>query len=783
MSRHARSYVSIAAAIALLALLAWRTTVLPPPPGILVPAALFGLLVIFTTTFGVPLGGGRMSLVPMTAVAAYLVVGLVPAAWIVALGALVEETIRYLWAERLAMRREADLLSTLGLGAANVFIGTGSVLAGGAVFTALGGTVPLTVVTLPLIPPLLLLGLTYLAANYLIAGLYIAARSQKALGLYGRSLPNLLLYEGAPLAFAPLMALIYTRLGLPWFILFAIALVLASLIIYNLVATRQRLERRVKELGGLQAVGQALSASLDLMTILEAIHRQVGELMPAHNFYVALYDPESDEVSFPLAVEDGRPVRWSARRAGNGLSEYVLRTRAPLLIHSEVAGTLQRLGVAAIGRPAASWLGVPICAGQEPLGVIAVQSFSPNELYDEAHREVLVTIAAQTAVAIQNAHLYARTDRALARRVQELDSILRTAQEGILLLDTAWRVLAANRTLADFLGLAQGELHGNLRATVEGENPALARMGYTTDTLAFDCQVLLQEGSAHKRQTVLLPGPPERPAERTLTPVRDRQGTVTGWLIVLRDLTEERELARLREELTHLLIHDLRSPLTVMQGSLSLIERLLQQGNYGKLPQLLAMAQHGNEQLLDMINQLLDISQLESERMPLRREPVAVADLLQRTAERFALLANATAINLQVEVEPDLPPIQADTALIGRVLSNLVDNALKFTPDGGQVRLWARRAPPDAPPGVLIGVRDTGPGIPVEYQGELFKKFRQIGSPAGRRRGTGLGLYFCRLVVDSHGGQIWVESQAGEGSNFVLRLPAERGAVVQPVGG
>lgn len=775
MNRRTRSYASIAAALGLLTLLVWRTIAFPPPAGVLVPGVLFCLLVIFTTTFGVPLGGGRMSLVPMTAVAAYLVVGLVPAIWVVILGALSEEVIRYLWAERLGMRRETDLLSILGLGAANVLISAGSILASGAVFAVLGGTVPLTAVTLPLLPPLLLLGLTYLAANYLIAGLYIAARSRKALRLYGRSLPNLLLYEGAPLVFAPLMAMIYTGLGLPWFILFAAVLVLASLIIHNLSITSQRLERRVKELGSLQAVGQALSASLDLGTILEAIYRQVSELMPAQNFYVALYEPDSDEVSFPLAIEDGRPVHWSARRAGNGLSEYVLRTRAPLLIRSDVANSLKQLGVVAIGRPAASWLGVPICAGQESLGVIAVQSFSPDELYDEAHREVLVTIATQAAVAIQNAHLYARTDQALARRVQELDSILRTAQEGILLLDTAWRILAANRTLSDFLGLSRGELTGSLRAAVEGENPVLARMEYTTDTLAVDCQALLQEESAYKRQTVLLPGPPERPVERTLTPVRDQQGTVTGWLIVLRDLTEERELARLREEMTHLLIHDLRSPLTVMQGSLGLIERLLRQENYGELPRLLAMAQHGNEQLLDMINQLLDISRLESAQISLRLEPIAVSDLLQRVAERFAPLAQATGLDLQVEVEPDLPPLQADVALIGRVLSNLVDNAIKFTPNGGQVRLWARRASPDSPAGILLGVRDTGPGIPAEYQGQLFKKFLQIQSQASRRRGTGLGLYFCRLVANSHGGQIWVESQAGQGSNFILRLPLETG--------
>lgn len=775
MDRRIPSYASLVVVVVLLALLSWRTALAPPDPRAIVPGVLFCLLLAFTTTFGVPLAGGRVSFLPMTAVASYLVLGLVPAAWATVVGALLHEVARHLESGRLGLRREPNLLRRLGLGAANVIIQTLALLAGGAVFESLGGRAPLTAVDLPLMP-LLLLGLTYLGANFLAAGVYLTARSRKALALYLHALPSLLLYEGVPLVFAPLLALIHNDLGLVAFLLFAVILVAFSLIVRNLALTRQRLERRIKELGSLQAVGQALSDSLDLAAILGAIHRQVGELMPAHNFYVALYNPETDEISFPLAVEEDRPIRWRARRSGSGLSEHVMRTGQPLLIPADVPGALKQLGVALIGRPAASWLGVPIRAGEQVLGVIAVQSYSPAERYDQAHQEVLVTIAAQAAVAIQNAHLYTRTDKALARRVQELDSILRTAQEGILLLDPAWRVVAANRTLADYLGLAQDELvDASLRSEAEGENPILARLGYTTDALAVDCQALLQGEIPYKRRAIVLPNPPGRPVEQTLTPVVDREGISTGWLLVLRDLTEERELERMREELTHLLIHDLRSPLTVMQGSIALIGRLLRQHNYEEIPPLLAMAQAGNEQLLHMVNQLLDISQLESDRMPIHPEEVAVAPLLEQVAGRFVPLATAVQIDFQVFAEPGLPPLCADPALIGRVLENLVDNAIKFTPDGGRVRLWARSASLPSPPRVLIGVTDTGPGIAPEFLGNLYKKFQRVPNQAGRRRGSGLGLYFCRLVVESHGGQVEVESEPGRGSTFALHLPAGLG--------
>ncbi len=772
MSRQFRALLSLAVALIILALLTWQTIATPPPPGILLPSLLFVVLVFFTNTFGVPLGGGRMSLLPMTAVAAYLVLGLLPAGWVSFLGVLLQEVVRYHWAERLEMRREPGLVASLGLAAANIVMQTSSILAAGAAYQAMGGASPLQEVGWPQVPLLLVLGLSYVGANYLLAGLYIAARSRDALRFYLRSLPNLFLYEAAPLVFAPLTALVYTRLGIAQFAAFAAILVISSLIIYSLAATSRRLERRVKELDSLQAVGRALSATLDLERLVGAIYEQVRRLMPAHSFYIALYDPETEEVSFPLAIEDDKLVRWRSRRMGQGLTEYILRTRAPLLIQKNLPAVLEELGVAMIGRPATSWLGVPLLAGPRPLGVIAVQSYSADESYDRSHQDVLDTIAAQAAVAIENARLYARTDQALARRVQELDSILRTTREGLLLLDPEWRVLAANRALAELLGVAQGELAGqSLLTSPAGEGPPLlALLGYDRAELQAECEELARE-TGHSRRQRSVVGPAERSVERTLTPVRDQGGTIVGWLLVLRDLTEERQIERMREELTHLLVHDLRSPLTVMKGSLDTMRLLLEQGDQQQIRDLLSLARRGNEQLLRMVNELLDVSQLESERMPVHPEVVEVRPLLEAAVSRLAPLAGAANVTLEIAAEPDVPLLYVDPALIGRVLGNLLDNAVKFTPDGGRVRLWARPAPDGDVPALLVSVSDSGPGIPPESRDQLFKKFGQVSTATGRRRGTGLGLYFCKLAVEAHGGQIGVESVAGQGCTLVMRLP------------
>jgi signal transduction histidine kinase len=153
--------------------------------------------------------------------------------------------------------------------------------------------------------------------------------------------------------------------------------------------------------------------------------------------------------------------------------------------------------------------------------------------------------------------------------------------------------------------------------------------------------------------------------------------------------------------------------------------------------------------------------------------------LLDEVAAALLPLARSADIALEVSVPEHVPYLWVDAALIGRVLSNLVDNAIKFAPDGSCVTLWARPDSEDGSKGLLLGVSDEGPGIPREEQEALFEKFHRVASVKGRRAGTGLGLPFCKLAVEAHGGRIWVESPSRDvglenaGSTFMMTLPTE----------
>ncbi|HEX8236858.1 MAG TPA: response regulator [Abditibacteriaceae bacterium] len=233
-------------------------------------------------------------------------------------------------------------------------------------------------------------------------------------------------------------------------------------------------------------------------------------------------------------------------------------------------------------------------------------------------------------------------------------------------------------------------------------------------------------------------------------------------------------LESLRDSLTMMLVHDLRTPLTTILGPLE----MLQTGQFGGLEEvqkeIVAMSLRSGYRLLGLVNELLDVSKMESGEMTLHRSEVKVPDVVQDAVELVAKVNTNDMSRIQYGFEDDLPPISADEDLLRRVLVNLVANAMKFTRSDGTVTVSAARAgTSDADSGtVIISVSDEGEGIPPEDRERIFEKFGQVESRrAGRKMSTGLGLTFCKLAVEAHGGRIWVESEMGKGSTFHCTIP------------
>ena len=239
--------------------------------------------------------------------------------------------------------------------------------------------------------------------------------------------------------------------------------------------------------------------------------------------------------------------------------------------------------------------------------------------------------------------------------------------------------------------------------------------------------------------------------------------TQLGRLLVLRDVTQERQLEQMREDLTNTIVHDLRNPLTAVKGGLGVMKRM------GKLhPEVLEAASSAAEQMLQLVNTILDVSRMESGQMPLTLDAIDLALLVADLFRQQLPGAETARVRLESEIAPDLPPLWCDAGIVKRVLQNLVSNALRHSPTDGVLRVTAEAQPSGS---ALIKVIDSGTGIPPELQSRLFQKFA---STQGAGRGTGLGLAFCRLAVEAHGGNIWVESTAAHGTTFSFTLPYKR---------
>jgi K+-sensing histidine kinase KdpD len=560
------------------------------------------------------------------------------------------------------------------------------------------------------------------------------------------------------------------------FLAAALAISGVALVTRSMAFARRDLERQSQDLGGLQAVGRVLSHSLELDKVLQAIYQQVCLLMPSESFYIAMYEPDTDEITFPLAVENGAEINMPPRRGGRGLIETILHTRIPMRNRQTTDVLRRRLGIDNRGRPPTSWLGVPIMAGDQVLGVLAVQSFSVFDLYDEEHEQILSAIASQAAVAIQNARLYARTDEALARKMEEMTSILRTVDEGICLLDKNGKILSINSALADYLGDDESNLVGkNLfyPGTIQ-EKSLLGKIGYAAGGLQKDIIALENEETEVKVCTIEAVNYREEFWERTTTPVRDLEGRISGWLIVLRNITDEIKLTQMREDMLHMLVHDLRSPLTVIMSSFGALRKLLLGVGGEEVDRLIGLSQKASQKLLRMVNLMLDVSKLEEGELTLEREWHPLKPLLGESAEQFYPSLRKANLNLDVRSDGEMIEVFVDKDHMDRVLTNLLDNAIKFTPDGGHIILWSRMEMNEDAPSLLIGVSDDGPGLPEESRQRVFQKYHQHQSIQGRRAGTGLGLYYCKLVVEAHGGEIGLESKNGKGSTFKISLPSFR---------
>jgi len=340
-------------------------------------------------------------------------------------------------------------------------------------------------------------------------------------------------------------------------------------------------------------------------------------------------------------------------------------------------------------------------------------------------------------------------------RATLLDTILESLDDGVIAQDQQGRVQLFNSAAERLFDLPRSEVLG--RPLVE----AIREYG-----LAEALEAAAVQGAGQTRSVRLM-----RPVERELqirsAPLRRADGELAGAVAVLRDVTEMRRLEQVRTEFVANVSHELRTPLTALKG---FIETLLDgaMDDPATARRFLEIVRRETDRLVSLINDLLDLSRLESPHLEVELVPVNLSLLAAECAELFRQRAESRSIDLSVQCPPALW-VMGNESLLRQVLINLVDNAVKYTPEGG--RVWISGDREGA--WVELAVADTGPGIPGRALNRVFERFYRVDKARSRAMGgTGLGLSIVRHAVERQGGRIWVESAPGEGSTFRVRLRA-----------
>ena len=256
----------------------------------------------------------------------------------------------------------------------------------------------------------------------------------------------------------------------------------------------------------------------------------------------------------------------------------------------------------------------------------------------------------------------------------------------------------------------------------------------------------------------------------------DLAGQVSFWnavvrlgffLIVVTSLAALRRSRQRQEDLMSFVVHDLRAPLGNMLTALDMLQtREVAPEPDNTWDELIKLGQASGKRMLILVNSLLDLSRLESGKLEVQREEVALGELFAESVAQVILTAEYKQVVIKSEIDPRVTAVSADPALTQRIIVNLLNNAIKFSPINGEIALRAMLSPANE---VVLSVQDDGPGIPAEWQRRVFAKFGQVSG--GKTGGSGLGLTFCKLAVEAQDGRIWLESEKGQGTILSFSLP------------
>ena len=512
-------------------------------------------------------------------------------------------------------------------------------------------------------------------------------------------------------------------------------------------------DQRLRQREYLLQISRAMTAQLDLLSVLSLVISYAVEMTAGTSGLIALYEDEGDELR----------IRASARLPREEWPAFARLLALPLADVPRRGEQVLREILADTGLTLRQLIALPLTLRDTPVGVIYVFRAALNVAFSADDRQVLQDFADQAAIAVSNARLY----QSVLREKQRLDATIEQSADGVMIIDGRWRITTFNKAMEQLTGWSREEAIGRPCAEVlaihsaQGINICLTdcplqRLPHAPNPMV-EGRVTTREGR-------------ELYVQSRYAPQRGPQGQFLGAIANVRDITAQKQEEELQNTFISVISHELKTPVSIIKGYAGTLRREDVAFTPEQFRDGLAVIEDESDRLARQIQDLLEVSRLTAGGIRLDPSDFPLATLAADVARSFAATAGER-FQFELRFPGDMAPAHADYERMRQVLTNLVSNAVKYSPEGGMIRIggWAEGDY------AVCYVSDQGVGIAPEEQEAIFRRFYRVDTRLAREtQGSGLGLFLTHAIVEAHGGRIWVESKLGQGSRFVFTLPLGR---------
>lgn len=542
------------------------------------------------------------------------------------------------------------------------------------------------------------------------------------------------------------------------------------------------LETEQQRLRAVHALTLELTESLDLQTTLNKALELTARAIGAENGSLLFREQDTQDLTCRAFIDNKGEVQTASIKIffsnDEGMAAWIMRTHESVCI-ADVRGDSRWIQEPGRADSVRSLVAAPLMMPDGPLGVLMLSS-SLIGVFGDAQLQLLTTIANEVAIVIHNATLYTlisdlamergNTERQLREENSKSQAILQSLGEGVIVFDEQQHIVLYNSAAEQMLKIPASFVVNHSVKDILAYAPSTEdaqRAEVIYDGLERGLFELDEQARYHSRmveipfpqQTILLN------AASWLGPAQARYGSV----VVLRDVTREIESDRAKREFISSVSHELRTPLTSIKGYVDLLLLTSKDDFNATQLQFLGVVKNNANRLMELINDILEIGRIDSEKIALNFEQVNINAIFQETLQTLRVLIDRKQMTVVMDIDENLPLVTADARRLTQIILNLLSNALKYTYEEGEIIIRSFLNPA----GMLqIDVADNGVGISLEDQKNLFRRFQRFDSPLrDEAGGTGLGLSIAKSFVELHGGEMWVSSEVNKGSTFSFIIP------------